>query len=153
VLLRDDAITSALPDGDDEDEYEGQIEFCMPGQHVADRLDVLGIDDATVLEALAETVAYRRMWADNIASESYPDELRKHYAQERDYLDRLVPQDWIAKVRGEAVNHDGDGRLAPVGSLGWLLSLLDGLDYRFALRLGLLTPKWDHNPPAEPVVR
>jgi hypothetical protein len=56
AVLRDDAITATSP----ADEDESQIEFCMSWHQVANGLDVLGIDEATVLEVLTEAIATRR---------------------------------------------------------------------------------------------
>jgi hypothetical protein len=136
AVLRDDAITSVK--ADDEDAY--QLEFSMPGKQVADRLDVLSIDQQAALEDLGQVIAQHRRWASEGASRDDDlNGLQEHYSRERDYLDRLTPENWITELRSHAVPSPDDSRnWGQPGSLPWLLELIDGLDYRTALRLGLL---------------
>jgi hypothetical protein len=123
AVLRDDAIILA-PTGDE----EGDVHFSMPGRQVADRLDVFGIDESAALEVLAEAIENRRSWRDNY----------EVFENEREHIDYLQPEDWILKVRVAAIQENGSESGHEPGSLGWLLSLIDGLDYRYATRLGLL---------------
>jgi hypothetical protein len=137
AVLRDDAITSA--DAPDEDHDAYQLEFTMPGQQVADRLDVMGIGEEAALEYLAKALATHQRWAvEGANNDANPNELRAHYSRERDYLDGFTPTNWVNELRRHAAAGASETwTWDEPGNLAWLLHLIDDIDYRLALRLGL----------------
>jgi hypothetical protein len=130
AILRDDAMIE--PDDDD----LAEIAFRMPGRQVADRLDVIGVDQVTVFDALRESVAFRKEW--NVENPRHM-EFMDPRGTKRDLLDRLDGPTWIETTRAAATVTDSHGLLRDYQTdVEWLLGLLDSLDYRFALRLSLL---------------
>ncbi|MFC6023633.1 hypothetical protein ACFP2T_46705 [Plantactinospora solaniradicis] len=137
AILRDDAEIEP-------DDYDlAQIAFCMPGYQLADRLDVIGVDQAAVFDALADGVTLKKEWvADNprhSAENPRQMELVDSHRVKRDLLDHLDGPTWIETTRAAAAASDPRGLFRGYETdVEWLLDLLDSLDYRYALRLGLL---------------
>ncbi|MDI5936702.1 MULTISPECIES: hypothetical protein [unclassified Micromonospora] len=130
AILRDDAMIE--PDDDD----FAEIAFRMPGHQVADRLDVIGVDQATVFDVLREAVEFKKQWN---AKNPRQMELTDPQRTKRNLLDGLDGPTWVEATRAAAMASDPHGLFSDHQTdVDWLLDLLGYLDYRFALRLGLL---------------
>ncbi|WP_328383531.1 hypothetical protein OHQ88_13790 [Micromonospora zamorensis] len=125
AILRDDAMIEPDDDG------LAEIAFRMPGHQVADRLDVIGVDQATVFDALRDSITFEKGWnAENPRHMQLVDPRRT----KRHLLDRLDGPTWVEMARAAAT---ASGPLDQT-DIEWLLGLLSSLDYRLALRLSLL---------------
>ncbi|MFY1577424.1 hypothetical protein ACN26Z_21250 [Verrucosispora sp. WMMD703] len=136
AILRDDAMIE--PDDDD----LAEIAYRMPGHQVTDRLNVIGVDKATVFDALRDSVTFTKGWN---AENPKHMELTDPRGTRRDLLDRLDGPTWVETTRAAATTSDSHGLCRDYQTdIEWLLGLLGSLDYRYALRLGLLAFPDEH---------
>jgi hypothetical protein len=146
AVFRDDMLrTRRVParqyydDEDEGDAYVDVVEFFAPGQQIADRLDVIGINSLAACAALNWGLAGRSgLTRDPAFLAQLDDDLQAQIDQENALLDSLDAEGWIERLK--ETQHDppqADDRLR-LGTRSWLLSQLDYWDERFALRLVLL---------------
>jgi hypothetical protein len=124
-----------LPD----DELVDVYELVAPGRTIADRLDLLGFDQACALTDLDEALEDARA---RYASPLYQIRVKEVQAIARDelvHLDGYTAVDWIRDFRVAAPHHPDSGDRFVPGSRSWLFHYVEGLDERIVLRAILLS--------------
>ena len=112
--------------------------FCAPGQVIADRLDVMGIDAAHVLADLERELRYQAGPIDDDLLDGCDDQTRAFIRAEQEMLAVMSAPDWIGRL---AATPPEALRDTSPGAGGWLLNYLnpdDGWDARRRLRVMLL---------------
>jgi hypothetical protein len=119
----------------DETEYIDVVQFHAPGQHIAARLDIMGITPALV------STYQERGFQDRdgiVYDEDFvaglDDDLREYIKREKSFLISLPAQDWIA---GVAYASEGsfqvNGRLLATSSGLWIESAIGTSDSLYGL--------------------
>ncbi|WP_143736892.1 HEPN/Toprim-associated domain-containing protein [Microbispora sp. GKU 823] len=124
-----------------DDEHVEVIEFRAPGQRIADRLDVMGIDAETALSLLDQVIDDERDPVDHfMLADPEFDDLRESARLNRAALESLDAKEWVAQFPNSPTEVYADDPWPLIGSRSWLLDLLDKVDDddRFSLRLILL---------------
>jgi hypothetical protein len=114
------------------------LEYRASGRAIAHRLDLMGVDAATVLNELSRSLSDK----DSIMNDpeylaSFPEDLRTFYKKEEAYKASLDGNAWVKKLAVSDPASASPGHRNP-GSREWLLDQLYGWDDRFALRAILL---------------
>jgi len=123
----------------DDNEVFDIIEFRAPGQHIAARLDVMGITPAVVIEYLENQFHDRNgiLYNENFLV-GLTEDVKEAIKRERSFLMSLTAQDWIARLA--SIREDrSESYDQVIGGRKWLLGQLDYWDARFALRAVLLS--------------
>jgi hypothetical protein len=114
--------------------------FRAPGRVIADRLDLMGIDEARVLADLERTLKAAAEPIDDAAIADYDDESRAFIRAEEALLGAMTARDWVSRLAASPADSVYDETL---GSRGWLLRQLEESDdarwdARRRLRIALL---------------
>jgi hypothetical protein len=127
---------------DIEEGYEEQIEateFRAPGQVIADRLDIIGVDAATALAYLDEALhPGPDIFSDPDFLATLDEETRSFVAQEKAFKESLDGWRWVELLAAVPADPPETADRTPPGSRRWLLEQIAYMDERFALRLVLL---------------
>jgi len=131
-------------DESEDDEYEDErfemFEFRAPGQHIAARLDVMGITPQVVyayLERQLRIEEYHRS-DDHLAT---LEGMEREWAERDRALRRsLNGRDWVKRLASTSgAEREEHPRQPRIGGRNWLLRELYSMDDRFALRAVLLS--------------
>ena len=101
--------------------------FRAPGPVIADRLDAMGMDAASVLADLDRTLKGAAEPATEADLAEYGDEARASVRAEEELLSAMSAQDWVARLAATPDDPDAVYDKSP-GSRGWLVNLLDSED-------------------------
>lgn len=152
AVFRDDLLrVSHLPgrdyevlrygDSDIDEDYDEEIEvteFRAPGQVIADRLDIIGVDAATALAYLDQALySGSHIYSDPDFLSGPDEETRALVAQEKAFRESLDGRRWVELLAAAPADLPGTAGMT-LGSRRWLLAEIGYLDERFALRLVLL---------------
>lgn len=123
----------------DEERFE-MFEFRSPGQHVAARLDVMGITPQVVYEYLEQQLRIEEYHRSDDHLSTLDGGEREWAERDRALRRSLNGQDWVKRLAstsgGEREEHP---RQPNIGGRNWLLRELYSMDDRFALRAVLLS--------------
>jgi hypothetical protein len=99
--------------------------FRAPGRVIADRLDLMGIDEARVLGDLDRTLKAAAEPIDDAALADESEESRAFIRAEEALLGAMTAQDWVSRL---AASPDDAVYDKSLGARGWLLRQLDESD-------------------------
>jgi hypothetical protein len=112
-------------------------ELRAPGRHIADRLDVMGVDAAQVLAGLDRRIRIGAGPFDEVFLTEESEYSIAEIREEEALLGAMSAQDWVNRL---AATPDGLDAISGqvLGSRPWLLNLIAGWDARHRLRAVLL---------------
>lgn len=112
-------------------------ELRAPGRHIADRLDVMGVDAAQVLAGLDRRIKIGIGPLDEVFLDKESEYSIAEIREEEALLGAMSAQDWVDRL---AATPDGPDAISnrTLGTRGWLLNLIAGWDARHRLRAVLL---------------
>jgi hypothetical protein len=125
-------------DGVEDDYLMDVLEFRAPGQAIADRLDIFGIDANTILADLDQQFSDRSgITHDQDFQSTLNDEIREQIDEEDAYRLSLGAAGWVQALMSSSEEPQSGDKTRP-GSRAWLIEQLYAWDERFALRAVLL---------------
>lgn len=122
----------------DEAEYVDVVQFRAPGQHIAARLDAMGITPAVVSNYLESQFRAPSVFDREDARAGLDDDILEFIDRERSFLRSLTAQDWIARLASQSED-SFEIHGWTFDDRNWLLDQINYWDERFALRAVLLS--------------
>lgn len=112
-------------------------ELRAPGRHIADRLDVMGVDAAQVLAGLDRRIKIGTGPFDEVFLTEESEYSIAEIREEEALLGAMSAQDWVDRLAATPGDPDATSDQS-LGTRGWLLNLIAGWDARHRLRAVLL---------------
>lgn len=129
----------ASEDDDDDETPVKVVTFKAAGRVIADRLDIMGIDESTTFAYLNDQFADRSsVFYDFNLLEGLPDDDKARISEVRELRASLTGAGWVQRLANSVEDPPGTRAFDNPGSRTWLLDELDQWDERFVMRAALL---------------